>query len=87
MKVDFATEQVGRQQVIGLLIFTVMMLAGCIFLIYFLFALWRDTHKQSVGSRVEIIELPRRERSKIKVLHIYSAESLHARTRTGSERP
>ena len=43
---------------IGLLIFTVAMLAGCIFLIYFLVALWGDGHKQRKGSRVEIIKLP-----------------------------
>jgi hypothetical protein len=44
----------------GLLIFTAAMLAGCIFLIYFLVALWRDGHKQRKGPRVEIIKLPSR---------------------------
>ena len=71
---------------IGLLIFTAMMLASCVFLVYFLFALWRDAHKQSSGPRVEIRELPSRERRKNKLLRLYSAESLGARTRTGSER-
>lgn len=87
MRVDFATELgLGRLQVIGLLIFTAMMMAGCVFLVYFLFALWRDAHKQSNGPRVEISELPIRERRKYKVLRMYSTESLHAPTRTGSER-
>jgi hypothetical protein len=72
--------------VIGLLIFTVMMLAGCVFLIYFLFALWCDMHKQSVRSRVEIRELPNRERSKNKLLRMYDVESLYTRIETGSER-
>ena len=44
----------------GLLIFTAAMLAGCIFLIYFLVALWRDGHKQRKGPRVEIVKLPSR---------------------------
>ena len=45
---------------IGLLIFTAVMLAGCIFLLYFLLAIWRDAHKQRRGPRVEIIKLPSR---------------------------
>jgi hypothetical protein len=45
---------------IGLWIFTAVMLAGCVFLIYFLAAIWRDTHKQRSGPRVQIIELPSR---------------------------
>ncbi len=45
---------------IGLLIFTAAMLAGCIFLLYFLVAIWRDAHKQRRGPRVEIIKLPSR---------------------------
>ena len=45
---------------IGLLIFTAAMLAGCIFLLYFLGAIWRDAHKQRRGPRVEIIKLPSR---------------------------
>ncbi len=44
----------------GVWIFTVAMLAGCIFLIYFLVALWRDGHKQRRGPRVRIINLPSR---------------------------
>ena len=70
----------------GVLIFTAVMLAGCIFLIYFLFALWRDAQKQRRGPRVEIRELASRKRSRNKLLRMYSAESLHARDRTGSER-
>lgn len=59
MRTEFETELiVKRRRVIGLLIFTVAMLAGCIFLIYFLVALWRDGHNQRKGSRVEIIKLP-----------------------------
>ncbi len=44
----------------GLLIFTAAMLAGCMFLIYFLVALWRDGHKQRKGPKAKIIKLPSR---------------------------
>ena len=67
----------------GVLIFTAMMLAGCIFLIYFLFALWRDAQRQRGGPRVEIRELPSRKSRKNKLLRVYSVEGLHARDRTG----
>jgi hypothetical protein len=39
--------------VIGLLIFAAAMLAGCVFLIYFLFALWRDSHRRRIGPQVK----------------------------------
>ena len=70
----------------GVLIFAAMMLAGCIFLIYFLFALWRDAQRQRPGPRVEIRELPRRKSRKNKLLRMHSVEGLHAQDRTGSER-
>jgi len=62
----------------GLVIFTVVAMAGCVFLIYFMFALWRDSRKSRRGSRVEIRKLPS-TRDKGKVLHLYSAEELRRR--------
>ncbi len=38
----------------GLVIFTIVALAGCAFLIYFMFALWRDSRDSRKGPRVEI---------------------------------
>jgi hypothetical protein len=61
MRTEFVTNWfLWRRRVIGLLIFTAAMLAGCIFLLYFLVAIWRDAHKQRRGPRVEIIKLPSR---------------------------
>ena len=62
----------------GLVIFTIVAMAGCAFLIYFVFALWRDSRKSRGGSRVEIKKLPS-PRDKGKVLHLHSAEELRLR--------
>ena len=48
----------------GLVIFTVVAVAGCKFLIYFMFALWRDSRKPRHGQRVEIRRLPRLRKDK-----------------------
>jgi hypothetical protein len=69
---------------IGLLIFTAIMLGACVFLIYFLVALWRDSHKHPRLPRVEIRKLPRGNNGKL--LRIYSPENLGALDRTGSGR-
>jgi threonine/homoserine/homoserine lactone efflux protein len=57
----------------GVVTFTVVAIAGCAFLIYFMFALWRDSRNSRLGQRVEIRKLPSR-REKGKLLHLYSAE-------------
>jgi threonine/homoserine/homoserine lactone efflux protein len=62
----------------GLVIFTVVAMAGCVFLIYFMFALWRDSRNSRRGQRVEIRKLPP-TRDKGKVLHLYSADELRLR--------
>ena len=63
----------------GLVIFTVVAMAGCVFLIYFMFALWRDSRNSRRGQRVEIRRLASPRRDKRKLLHIFSAEDLRAR--------
>jgi threonine/homoserine/homoserine lactone efflux protein len=68
----------------GLLIFIEIALAGCAFLLYFLFMLWRDSRRSRSGQRVEIRELPSRSAQKGKNLRLYSIEEL-AKT-TGSRR-
>ncbi len=57
----------------GVVTFTLIAIAGCAFLIYFIFALWRDSRNSRLGQRVEIRKLPSR-RNKGKLLHLYSAE-------------
>ncbi len=61
----------------GLVIFTVVAMAGCTFLIYFMFALWRDSRRH--GQRVEIRRLPSLRKDKGKLLHLYNAEYFRAR--------
>jgi threonine/homoserine/homoserine lactone efflux protein len=65
----------------GLVIFTVLAMAGCIFLIYFMFALWRDSRNSRRGQRVEIRRLPIIRRDRGKLLHLYRAEDLRSRER------
>ena len=64
----------------SLLIFTQIAIAGCGFLIYFLFALWRDSHK---GPKVKVRRVA--ETDQEKVIQLYTAEELRARQarRTG----
>jgi len=68
----------------GLLISTEIALAGCAFLLYFLFMLWQDSRKSRARQRVEIRKLTGRSAQRGKVLHLYSIEEL-AKT-TGSKR-
>jgi threonine/homoserine/homoserine lactone efflux protein len=68
----------------GLLIFIEIALAGCAFLLYFLFMLWRDSRNSRAGQRVEIRRLTSRPAQRGKILHFYSIEEL-AKT-TGSKR-
>jgi threonine/homoserine/homoserine lactone efflux protein len=63
----------------GLVIFTVMAMAGCAFLIYFMFALWRDSRSSRRVQRVEIRRLPSPRMDKGKLLHLYRGEDLRAR--------
>lgn len=57
----------------GLVVFTIFAGAGCALLIYFMFALWRDSRKPRNRSRVEIRELPHAA-EKGKLLHFYRSE-------------
>jgi len=57
----------------GVVTFTLVAIAGCAFLIYFIFALWRDSRNSRPGERVEIRKLPTRK-NKGKLLYLYSAE-------------
>jgi threonine/homoserine/homoserine lactone efflux protein len=65
----------------GLVIFSAVAMAGCVFLIYFVFALWRDSRNSRRGQRVEISRRPSPRKDKGKLLHLYSAEELRARER------
>jgi threonine/homoserine/homoserine lactone efflux protein len=60
----------------GLLIFIEIALAGCAFLLYFLFMLWRDSRNLRAGQRVEIRRLTIRPARRGKVLHLYSVDEL-----------
>ena len=64
----------------GLLIFIEIALAGCAFLLYFLFMLWRDSQKTRSGQQVEIRKLTSRPAQRGRVLHLYSIDEL-AKTR------
>ena len=58
----------------GLVIFTVIAMAGCAFLIYFMYALWKDS-RTSQKRRVEITKLPRRT-GRAKVLYRFKPQDL-----------
>lgn len=67
----------------GLVIFTGVAMAGCAFLIYFMFALWRDSrNSRRRGQRVEIRKLPSSRKEKGKLLHLYSPEDVRVREKT-----
>ncbi len=63
----------------GLVIFTVVAMAGCMFLIYFMFALWRDSRNSRRRQRLQIRRLPSPKINKGKLLHLYNAEEFRAR--------
>jgi threonine/homoserine/homoserine lactone efflux protein len=56
----------------AVLIFTEIAIAGCAFLIYFMVALWRDSHRPRNGTRVNIRRIvPRRKEGKLLYLHSF----------------
>jgi threonine/homoserine/homoserine lactone efflux protein len=63
----------------GLLIFIEIALAGCAFLLYFLYKLWQDSRTSRTRSRVEIRRLPARPLQRGKILHLYGTEELAKR--------
>jgi threonine/homoserine/homoserine lactone efflux protein len=63
----------------GLIVFTQLVLAGCIFLLYFVWALWRDARKQ--GPRVEVRRLHDRTQGKGKLLYMHSVDTVPERKR------
>lgn len=65
----------------GLMIFTELALAGCAFLLYFLYALWRDARESRKGPRVEMTRLPSRIKPKAKLLRLYTEEQMRERKR------
>ena len=58
----------------GLVIFTVIAMAGCAFLIYFMYALWQDS-RSSRRTRVEIRK-PLRRTGRAKVLYLFKPQEL-----------
>jgi hypothetical protein len=65
----------------GLMIFTELALAGCVFLLYFLYALWRDARESRRGPRLEMRRLPSRVKPKAKLLRLYPEEQMRERKR------
>ena len=63
----------------GLVIFTLVAMAGCAFLIYFMFALWRDSRNSRREPRVEIGRVPSLRKEKGRLLHVYTAEDFGVR--------
>ena len=73
----------------GLLIFTALMMAGCVFLIHFLVALWCDARNHRRAPRVEVIRLltrPELTRQKAGRLRIYNADHFRVSDKIDSER-
>jgi threonine/homoserine/homoserine lactone efflux protein len=62
----------------GLVIFTEVAIAGCAFLIYFMYALWRDSRSSRQAPKVEIRKLSRRN-DNYRLLRLYSPEDLCGR--------
>lgn len=60
----------------SLAIFVAIATTGCVFLIYFLYALWRDAGSSKHGERVHITTLPVVSARRGKLLRLYSAEEL-----------
>ena len=54
-----------RRNMTGLMVFTILALAGCTFLIYFMVALWRDSRRFRQGPRAEIRTLEGRKKRKL----------------------
>jgi threonine/homoserine/homoserine lactone efflux protein len=62
-------------------VFFVIAFAGCAFLLYFLYALWREEHTSRKQPRVEIRKLQTLKRDKAKLLQFYPIEELRERKR------
>jgi threonine/homoserine/homoserine lactone efflux protein len=69
----------------ALLIFTQIAIAGSGFLIYFLYALWRDSRKHARDSRVNIRRVMSRENGNLVVI-CSSEESRSAKVRSTASR-
>jgi len=64
----------------ALSIFIAIALAGCAFLIYFLYALWREEFRSTRGA-VEITKLPSRKPQMAKLIRLYPAKEMKVRKR------
>jgi threonine/homoserine/homoserine lactone efflux protein len=65
----------------ALSIFVAIALAGCAFLIYFLYALWREEFRSQTGARVEITKLPIRKLQMTKLIRLYPVKEMKVRKR------
>jgi threonine/homoserine/homoserine lactone efflux protein len=65
----------------ALSIFIGIALAGCAFLFYFLYALWREEYRTRRGSRVEITKLPSQKAERGKLLRLYPSKEIRERKR------
>jgi hypothetical protein len=63
----------------GLVVFTIFAAAGCGFLMYFIFALWRESQRLRTGVRVEIRAIAPARLQKAKLHRLYSVYEVHAR--------
>jgi len=61
------------------IVFTAIALAGCAFLLYFLYKLWRDSRDSRTGPRVAIRTLLSSSH-KDKIVRLYTAEQLARRS-------
>lgn len=67
------TELRQRQDMGALTVFIAIGLAGCTFLLYFLYALWRDERSIKQRHGAELRVLPARGKSRRKLLRLYVA--------------
>jgi len=67
----------------SLAIFIAIAATGSVFLIYFLYALWRDAGSSKHRGRVRITTLPGLSARRGKLLRLYSAEEFAREKRAG----
>ena len=65
----------------GLIILTEIGLGSCAFLLYFLYALWRESRKLRRRPQVEIRRLPDHKREEASVIPIREMEQVRRRKR------
>ena len=65
----------------ALSIFVAVSLASCAFLIYFLYALWREEFRSRRGATVEITKLPSRKPQMARLMRLYPAKEMKVRKR------